>query len=140
MNRASILSIIAGGLVYWVLEGTWMGLVMMEHYKAAMAPYSSVMNSMEDGNPAMWLITTMITAALMMWFTQRGSVTVASTATVGAVMLGTFTFMMEFSMNMFFANYPFIPTSLYSVAWEIVAGGITGAAMGFIYGKLNKTA
>jgi hypothetical protein len=140
MNRASILSVVVGGIVYWCLEGMWMGLIMMEHYKAAWAPYASVMNSIEDGNPAMWLITTMITAALMMWFTQRGQVTVASAATVGAVMLGTFTFMMEYSMNMFFANYPFIPTSLYSVAWEFVAGGLTGAAMGFIYGKLNKTA
>ncbi len=140
MNRATIISIITGGIVYWALEGLWMGFVMMDHYQAAWAPYASVMNSMADGNPAMWLITTMITAALLMWVTKRGEVSVRSTATVGAIMLATFTFMMEFSMNMYFKDYPFIPTSLISVAWEFVAGGLTGAAMGFIYSKLNKSA
>jgi hypothetical protein len=59
-------------------------------------------------------------------------------ATAGAILFGVQSFNMEFMMYMFFADYPLIPTSLISVAWESFAGAVTGGVMGMTYMKLNK--
>lgn len=138
-SKASIVAIVVAGLLYFCLEGLWMGMVMAEHYAKAYEPFKAVMRAEADMNVWMWLVTTFLASAVLVWLARRsGQVTMKGTATIGAVMFGSFCFMMEFGMNQYFANYPFVPTSLITVAWEIVAGAITGAVAGMLYAKLDN--
>ena len=137
LGRASLIAIVVGSAVYWLLEGLWMGLLMGDYYMNAFAIFEPVART-EQLSPMMWLFSTTLIAALLMWIGQRSAVSVAGMATTGAVLFGVTTFNMEFMMYMFFADYPLMPTSLISVVWESVAGAVTGGVMGMTYMKLNK--
>ncbi|MBC8124659.1 MAG: hypothetical protein H7X70_02895 [Candidatus Kapabacteria bacterium] len=140
LNKATLAAIAVAAIVYWGLEGAWNMMIMADHFKTAYAPFQSMMRPEGSVNPAMWLVSTVLASSLLMWVARRGTVTIQSAATVGAVLFGTITFMTEFAMNMYFKDYPFMPTSLISTAWEIAAGAMTGAVAGFVYTKLNKSA
>jgi len=136
LGKASLIAIVAGSAAYWLLEGLWMGVIMADHYKEAYAIFEPVMNTSQP-SPMIWLVSTTLWAVVLMFLGRRGTVSMSSMATMGAVLFGVVTFNMEFMMNLWFANYPFMPTSLIGVVWETVAGGITGAVMGLTYTKLN---
>ena len=137
LSRGGIVAIVVGSIVYWVLEGLMYGMVLADSMKSAMEAYSSVMNPPDDGNMFIWFVPTTLAALLLMWLGSRSTVTIGGMATMGAVLYGAFCFMMEFSMSIGMVNYPFMSWSIMAIGWEIVAGGIVGAAMGFVYTKLN---
>jgi hypothetical protein len=76
LGRASIIAIVVGSVVYWLLEGLWMALLMGDYYMNAFAMFESVART-EQLSPMMWLLSTTLLAALLMWIGKRGSVSMA---------------------------------------------------------------
>ena len=138
MSKGTVLAVIVGSITYWVLEGLWMGLLMGDHYAAAYAPYRAVMADPMQANPAIWFVGTTVVAAIITFIVRRGDVSVRSGAICGAVFVAGMTFVMEWGMSNMFINYPFVPTSLISVAWEAVSGGATGAAIGAVMARFGR--
>lgn len=139
LNRATLIAIVIGAVVYWALEGIWMGLVMADYYKAQYSAFESLTRPEADQNVALWLITTFLASSLLMWVARMGTVSVANAAKVGLVIFATYSFMMEFGMYMWFKDVVLFPSIAISTVWEGVAGAITGACAGFVYTKLNKS-
>jgi len=138
MKTGSIVAIVAGAIVYWLLEGLMYGALLSGQMQDVMAVFGDIANNPEDGNMFVWFVPSLVATGVLMFLGGKGGTSIGSMATAGAVLFGAVCFIMEFQMFIGIKGYPFMSWSIMAVGWEIVAGGIVGAVMGFIATKMNK--
>jgi hypothetical protein len=139
IGKASMISVVVGGIVYYLLEWVGWGMWLMGTFKDAMPGMAGLMRPEDTVNPAIWLIPCLIGAWLIVWIAGRsGAISLNNGAMTGAILFGLVALNVEINSYQTMMDYPFMQVSLLATGWEAVAGAVTGAVIGLVHSKMSK--
>lgn len=139
LNRGMILAIVATSVVMYMVDFVYYSFLMADAMKAMMDRFGAVVYKPEEINPILYLIPQVLAVTLIAYVAQRGGErSVGAWAKAGLITYGMFAVLFVIWWNLTFRGIP-MSENIFSILHDTIWGGIAGALLAFISGKLSKT-
>lgn len=139
--RAGVITIIVTAIVVWLLAGLFYMVLAKDMMATAMAPYASVMNSMESVPIYAWMLITLFPSTLLMVILTQvpGPIAVRRGVMMGITMSLLTCIPWEISHCLMYQHHD-TTFSVINCAWDALQWAIGGAVMATVYSKLYRSA
>lgn len=138
LNRGMIIAIVATSIVMYLVDFVYYSFLMGDAMQAMVDRFGAVAYRPDEINPALYFIPQLIAVSLIAYVAQRGGErSVGAWAKTGLITYGMFAVLFVIWWNLTFRGIP-MSENVFAVLHDALWGGIAGAVLAFISGRLSK--